>query len=198
MDFWDKIASFYDIAESVNGKVYREMLDTVRGLIPQGARVLDVAAGTGQLSFAACENADEVICTDLSLPMLEKARKKAAKRGIYNISFEARNIFDLQDEDGTYDIVMAGNVLHLLENPQGAVQELCRVTKKGGLIILPTFMNDRRSVLIDLYKKLGFSPARNYDPISYRRMLEECGCGEVRAKLIRGMIPCCFAVIKKA
>lgn len=198
MDFWDKIASFYDIAESINGKVYNEMLTMTQQLIPQGAKVLDTAAGTGQLSFAAAKKADEVICTDLSLPMLDEARKKAAKRGITNIRFEARNIFDLQDSNETYDIVMAGNVLHLLENPQGAVKELCRVTKKGGLIILPTFMTDRKSVLIDLYKKLGFDPSKNYSPSSYRKMLEECGCGQVKAKLIHGMIPCCYAVIKKS
>lgn len=198
MDFWDKIASVYDIAEAINSKVYTEMLSLTTQLVPHGAKVLDTAAGTGQLSFAAAKKADEVICTDLSLPMLEEARKKAAKRGISNIRFEARNIFDLQDEDETYDVAIAGNVLHLLENPQGAVRELCRVTKKGGLIILPTFMLDRSSVLIDLYKKLGFNPSKNYTPSSYRRMLEDCGCGEIRAKLIRGMIPCCYAVIKKA
>lgn len=197
MDFWDKVASIYDITQAVNGKVYRELCDTVTQLIPQSAKVLDTAAGTGALSVAAAKKAADVLCTDISLPMLDEAHKKAEKSGLHNIRFEARNIFHLEDEDETYDVVMAGNVLHLLEDPQAAVRELCRVTKKGGLIILPTFMLARDSVLIDLYKKVGFSPARNFSLSTYRSMLKQCDCGEVRARLIRGRIPCCLAVIKK-
>ena len=197
MNFWDKIANFYDITQAINRKVYNEMLSLTDRLIPEGAKVLDTAAGTGQLSFAAAKKADEVVCTDLSVKMLENAQKKAENQGISNIRFEARNIFDLIDADETYDIVMAGNVLHLLENPQGALQELYRVTKKGGLMILPTYVNSSKPLLVELYKKVGFDPARDYTPASYKKMLEDSGLGKVKAKLIRGRVPCCFAVIKK-
>lgn len=197
MEFWDKVAGVYDITQAINGKVYKEMLELVERLIPEGATVLDTAAGTGQLSFAAAKKAKQVVCTDLSLPMLDKAKAKAKKQSVDNISFEARNIFDLADENETYDVAMAGNVLHLLENPKGAVKELCRVTKKGGLLILPTYVNSGKPVLVELYKKVGFSPAKDYTATSYKKLLQDCGCGEVRAKLIRGRVSCCFAVIKK-
>ncbi|MBE6889761.1 MAG: class I SAM-dependent methyltransferase [Ruminococcaceae bacterium] len=197
MSFWDRIAGFYDISQSINGKVYSEMLDITQRLVPEGAKVLDTAAGTGALSFAAAKKAAEVVCTDLSLPMLDRARKKAVAKGVDNIRFEARNIFDLADEDETYDIVMAGNVLHLLSAPQKAVRELCRVTKKGGLILLPTFMTKRQPVTLKLYKVIGYSSESDYSPKEYVQMLRESGCGRVKAKLIKGMIPCCYAIIKK-
>lgn len=197
MVFWDKIAGVYDIAQAVNGKVKTEMARLTAELIPDGARALDTAAGTGVLTVAAAERAAEVVCTDLSLPMLDKARAKAQKLGLSNIRFEARNIFALEDEDESYDVTMAGNVLHLLAAPEAAVKEFCRVTKKGGLIILPTYMLGRRNSFVELYKKFGFEPSVNYSPQRYRRMLEECGCGPVKARLIKGIIPCCFAVIKK-
>ncbi len=197
MDFWDKIASFYDITQAINGKVYSEMLRYVEELIPDGATVLDTAAGTGQLSFAAAKKADKVVCTDLSANMLDNARKKAQKLGVCNIRFEARNIFDLADEDETYDVVMAGNVLHLLEAPEKAVRELWRVTKKGGLLILPTYVNASKPTLVKLYRKLGFEPARDYTPTDFRKMLESYELGSVKARLIRGRVPCCFAVMKK-
>ena len=197
MDFWDRFAGLYDIGQSINGKVRRSMIKQAAELIPDGARVLDTAAGTGVLTMAAAPKAAEVVCTDLSLPMLDQARAKAKKCGFTNISFEARNIFELIDKDETYDIVMAGNVLHLLTDPQAAVRELARVTKRGGLLILPTYTNIRDSAAIKLYKKLGFRQERNFTPTSYRAMLEECNVGRVKAKLIEGIIPCCFAVIKK-
>lgn len=143
-DFWDKIAGVYDLAESINGDVYHEMCAQTERLVPAGAKVLDCAAGTGELSLAAAKNAESVVCTDLSEKMLKNARRKAGFFGADNISFETRNIFDLKDPDNTYDIVIAGNVLHLLKNPQGAVMELYRVLKPGGKLLLPTFTAKNR------------------------------------------------------
>lgn len=198
MDFWDRFAGVYDLAESINGSVYTEMCDITRRLVPAGAKVLDCGAGTGELSLAASDNADSVLCTDMSKNMLKQAQRKARALGADNIEFAARNIFDLQDPDDAYDVVIAGNVLHLLTNPQGAVKEMYRVLKPGGRLLLPTFTNKNSSrLLIGIYKKLGFDPAANYSPSEYKKMLGDCGLGRVRTKLIKGLVPCCYAVIEK-
>lgn len=198
MEFWDKIAGVYDIAESFNGNVYREMCGITTRLTPNGAKVLDCAAGTGELSFAAAKKAESVVCTDISENMLKTAKRKAVVFGVENIAFEARNIFDLKDPDDTYDVVIAGNVLHLLTNPEGAVRELYRVLKPGGRLLLPTFMTKNRGkTIFKLYKLLGFDPEADYLPSEYKKMLEGCGLGRVRTKLIKGLIPCCYAVIEK-
>lgn len=197
MNFWDKISDLYDAIEAINGSVYKEMTDTVERLVPAGAKVLDCAAGTGELSIAAAKKAESVLCTDLSGKMLKNAQKKAASLGIQNISFETRNLFHLDDPDETYDVVIAGNVLHLLTDPQAAVKELYRVTKKGGKLLLPTFTTSGKGlVLMKLYKFAGFAPEHEYTPQEYKDMLQQTGY-DVRAKLIRGRIPCTFAVIKK-
>ncbi len=201
MDFWSTFARFYDVAEALNGKVYREMTDITARLVPHGAAVLDCAAGTGELSLAAARKAKRVVCTDFSGEMLKAARKKAKKRRLVNIEFERANIFHLDYADGEFDIVIAGNVLHLLDNPENAVRELCRVTKSGGKILLPTFMCKSGTAisetLLKAYKRLGFSPSTEYLPKEYVGMLKECGVGEVKSKLIKGTIPCCYAVIIK-
>lgn len=198
MEFWDKIAGIYDAAEFINGKVYLEMLRTVRRLVPEGAKVLDTAAGTGELSIAAAKKAASVHCTDISVEMLKTAQRKVKKLGLDNITFEQRNIFDLSDEDETYDVVMAGNVLHLLNNPHRALNELYRVTKRGGLILLPTFLTkDKGRLMLELYKKLGYNASEEYDEQSFRKMLKSAKLGKVKTKTIDGLMPCCFAVIKK-
>lgn len=199
MSFWDKIAGIYDITESLNGKVYKSMLRGVKQIVPEGARVLDCAAGTGELSIAASEKAESVVCTDLSLAMLERAKKKCARLGIENITFEERDIFHMSDDNETYDIVMAGNVLHLINNPEEAVKELYRVTKKGGKLILPTFVHKgaQTKILINLYKKFGFNPASDFTAESYSKMLNDCKLGPVKITFVDGLIPLAFAVMKK-
>lgn len=200
IDFWSTFAKFYDVAEALNGDVYREMLSITRQMIPHGAAVLDCAAGTGALSIAAADRAASVLCTDTSDEMLSVARKKCKRRRLDNVSFERRNIFHLEDADDTYDVVIAGNVLHLLIEPENAVREMCRVVKPRGMLLLPTFvLKDKNSLsenLIEIYKKLGFSPSSDYSPKSYVEMLKGCGIGEVKARTIKGTVPCCYAVIK--
>ena len=201
MSFWDKVAIYYDLSEKLNGKAYREMCELTAKLTPRGANVLECAGGTGELSLTAAAKAEKVLCTDNSDKMLEVARQKAEKKGIENVSFERRNIFHLDDPDETYDIVIAGNVLHLIDNPENAVRELYRVTKRGGRILLPTFMTRNHSklsdVLLKAYKAIGYEASTEYTPRSYVFMLKGCNCGTVKAKLIKGLVPVCYAVIVK-
>ena len=201
MDFWDKVANVYDLAEMLNGKAYREMCELTAKLTPRGAKVLECAGGTGELSFAAAAKAESVLCTDNSEQMLDVAREKAEKNDIGNITFERRNIFHLDDADETYNIVIAGNVLHLLDKPEDAVREMYRVTKRGGRILLPTFMtrgeSKLSSVLLTAYKALGYEASTEYTPRSYVFMLKGCNCGTVKAKIIKGLMPVCYAVIVK-
>ncbi len=198
MTFWDRFAFLYDLGQSLNLKVLKGFENATESLVPEGALVLDTAAGTGRLTFAAAKNAKKVVCTDLSMPMLKQARRKSEKSNIVNVEFDVRDIFNLKDSDEVYDIVMAGNVLHLLDEPEKALKELWRVTKRGGKLLLPTYMlGDRSSVLLKLYKMLGFNPSTDFTYETYGKMLAECGLGKVKLKMIKGMIPCCYAVIEK-
>ena len=121
MSFWDRIAGVYDLAERFNRWAYVETLRQVGELVPQWASVLECAGGTGEFSLAAAERAGAVMCTDLSQAMLDKAEAKARRRGITNISFLVRDMNALPDGEGTYDVVIAANVLHLLLRPEKAL-----------------------------------------------------------------------------
>jgi ubiquinone/menaquinone biosynthesis C-methylase UbiE len=55
MTFWDFCAPFYDFAERHNGRAYERMLKIVHDLVPQGASVLDAAAGTGAVSLSVSD-----------------------------------------------------------------------------------------------------------------------------------------------
>ena len=199
--FWDRWAGLYDLTQRSNRAVNRAAAARVAGLVPAGARVLDCAAGTGQFSLAAAERAGQVLCTDLSLPMLARARKKAERRGLTNLEFARRDVTALPDRDGSFDVVIAANVLHLLPRPEGAVRELWRVTAPGGRLILPTYLQGNAGAaygaVIKIYHGVGFHYEYAFTPETYRTFLEGLGLGRAAVEVIPGRLPEGIGVLEK-
>ena len=199
--FWDRVAGLYDLFEWSNRNVNAAARGRVGELVPAGARVLDCAAGTGEFSLAAAKRAKSVLCTDLSESMLARARKKAAKRGLANIRFASRDITAMPDPDGSFDAVIAGNVLHLLAQPELAVRELWRVTAPGGRLILPTYLQGKIGAaygsMIKIYQGVGFHYEHAFTPETYREFLERLGLGSVTLEVISGGVPEGIGILEK-
>ncbi len=199
--FWDRVAGLYDLFEWSNQRVNAAARSRVGELVPAGARVLDCAAGTGEFSLAAAKRAGSVLCTDQSEAMLARARKKARKRGLSNVSFARRDLTALPDPDGSYDAVIAANVLHLLPNPEIAVRELWRVTALGGRLILPTYLQGKAGTaygtMIKIYQGVGFHYEHAFTPETYREFLERLELAPVTLEVISGGVPEGIAVLEK-
>ena len=199
--FWDTIAGLYDLAEKTNGKAVRGMAAEVARRLPEDTEFLECAAGTGEISLAAAPFSRRVVCTDLSLPMLDRARQKAAKQGLTNIEFQQRDLLRLPEEDGTYGAVCAGNVLHLLDDPAKAVAELWRVTAPGGVLLLPTFLMGESgllmNLLVSLYRLLGFRQKHTFTRQSYRAFFESLDLPLAELAVVPGRMPVGLAVLRK-
>jgi len=199
--FWDRWARFYDLAERTNLAANTAAAKRVAELVPVGARVLDCAAGTGEFSLAAAERAASVLCTDLSRPMLDRAAAKARRRGLTNVSFALRDVTALSDPDGSFDLVIAANVLHLLPQPEKAVAELWRVTAPGGRLILPTYLQGKTGAaagtLIKIYQGVGFHYEYAFTPETYRMFFEKNGYPLAALEVIPGRVPEGIAVLDK-
>ena len=199
--FWDRVAGLYDLFEWSNRKVNAAARARVGELVPAGACVLDCAAGTGEFSLAVAKRAGSVLCTDQSEAMLARARKKARKRGLSNVSFAHRDLTALPDPDGSYDAVIAANVLHLLPNPEIAVRELWRVTALGGRLILPTYLQGKAGTaygtMIKIYQGVGFHYEHAFTPETYREFLERLQLAPVTLEVISGGVPEGIAVLEK-
>lgn len=199
--FWDRVAWLYDLSHWSNRKANAAAAKRVAELTPAGARVLDCAAGTGEFSLAAAKNAASVLCTDQSAAMLARARKKAAKRGLDNIGFALRDITALPDPDGSFDAVIAANVLHLLPQPAAAVRELWRVAAPGGRLILPTYLQGKTGAaygsMIKIYQGVGFHYEHAFTPESYREFLERLELAPVAVEVIPGSLPEGIGVLEK-
>lgn len=201
MNFWDRVAGLYDWVELTNRRVNSAAAVRVARLVPEGARVLDCAAGTGLFALAAAQRADSVLCTDLSQAMLSRAEKKARKQGLSNICFAVRDLTALPEGNGSFDVVIAANVLHLLPEPEMAVRELWRVTAPGGRLILPTYLQGKAEAaygtMIKIYQGAGFHYEHAFTPGTYRTFLENLCLAPVELEVIPGHVPEGIALLEK-
>ena len=199
--FWDRWARLYDLTQWTNRRANAAAAARTAERIPAGARVLDCAAGTGLFSLAAAERAGFVLCTDLSEAMLERAKRKARRRGLTNLDFARRDLTALPDPDGGFDVVIAANVLHLLPAPDEAVRELWRVTAPGGRLLLPAYLQGKAGTacgtMIRIYQGVGFHYEHAFTPETYRTLFERLNLGRVTVEVIPGRLPVGLAVLQK-
>ena len=100
-----------------------------------GEVILDAGCGTGVFTREILGAKSTVIGLDISRPMLAVAGGKFAGLPFYPM---VGDMMSLPFGDGVFDKTVSVTALEFLENGQGAVEELFRVTAKGGLIVVAT------------------------------------------------------------
>lgn len=194
---WDVFSGVYDTAEKVyNGRVYTHTGEIVAEYIDPCDRVLECACGTGAISICIAAKALSLVATDMSVGMLRQCEKKL--QNCYNAKIRKADITNLKVSDGSFDKVVAGNVLHLLDDPAKAVSELKRVCRPGGLIILPTYINKSTGKVNLGARFLGnfIDFKEEFDAVSYAEFLERLGCEIEEYRIADGRMPCAVAVVR--
>lgn len=198
--FWDKVAGVYDIfAKIINRKTHKALCAVVEKQISQDDNVLECACGTGLLSGVIAKKCKTLVATDFSVNMLKKAKRKYGK--LKNAEFKQGNILQIEYPGEIFDVVVAANVIHLLDEPYKALSELDRVCKNGGKIIIPTYMNrtsrGKRNGLSNAIDKAGADFKREFTPETYKEFIAAAGYTNAEFFLCEGKIPCAVAVIIK-
>ncbi|HLF78488.1 MAG TPA: class I SAM-dependent methyltransferase [Dehalococcoidia bacterium] len=104
--------------------------------ISAGDRVLDIATGRGASLFPACERVGlqgQVLGIDLAEPMIAATGAEILRRGIRQASVQKMNAERLDLADSSYDAVLCGFSLNFIPNLMGALLEVRRVLKPGGV-----------------------------------------------------------------
>lgn len=198
--FWDKIAGVYDLfGYFYNGKANKELCNEVISHIENKDVVLECACGTGMISEKIATKCKRLVATDYSEGMLKQTRKKCKKYN--NVEIRKADITKLDFPDNSFDVVVAANIIHLLDEPYKTVEELNRVCKIGGIIIIPTYVNKEKKEDINNFvktvDKVGAEFKQQFTYTSYINFIKDTGHDVIETKLINGRIPCAIAVIKK-
>lgn len=106
-----------------------------------GSRVLDVAAGNGNVSLAAGRRWCDVTCTDYVGSLLDAARERARAEHLA-MEFLLADAEDLRFADASFDVVVSTFGVMFTPNQQQAANELLRVCRSGGRIGLANWTPD--------------------------------------------------------
>src|SRR5262245_9370473 len=100
-----------------------------------GSRVLDAGCGPGTITLGLASKVapGSVIGVDVEDSQFAKARDRAEHERL-DVEFRRASIYELPFDEGSFDAVFCHAVLQHLSNPVGALAELCRVLKPGGVI----------------------------------------------------------------
>ena len=135
--FYTEVDEEQRLQKSRHGQLeFRTTMEYIHRMIPEGARILEVGAGTGRYSIALAKEGYEVTAVELLENNLEVLKENV--KGIDNLQAFQGDALDLSKwADDTFDVTLVlGPMYHLYEKDQvhTAIDEAIRVTKKDGVI----------------------------------------------------------------
>ena len=134
-NFWDRNAGRYDHFMRKDRVAYEEMYALIRPVV-KAKTVLELATGTGLIAKNIVNAAVHIEATDASAEMILEAKRDNQSAKLH---FSVQDMFRLPYADKSFDVVIVSNALHIVPQPEKALQEIKRVLKDDGVLIAPTF-----------------------------------------------------------
>jgi SAM-dependent methyltransferase len=133
---FDRAAGYYDETRGVPPEVAERVADRIEAAVGPDARMVEVGVGTGRVALPLHRRGRWVLGVDLSVPMLERYRAKAADLGLDPPPLLRADAARLPLRDGRVDAVLEVHVLHLIPHWRQALAEARRVLAPGGTVLI--------------------------------------------------------------
>lgn len=166
----------YDRHVGRYGKALAAGLIEVAG-VSQGDHVLDVGCGTGQLTMelASVAGGKNVAALDPSEAVIAVCRSRVPEADVRVASAES-----LPFGNGEFDAVLAQLVVNLVDDPPGAVREMARVARPGGVVAACFWDDDEMPLLRSLW-----DAARAFAPEALADVSEQAQVGLADVEVLR-------------
>ena len=161
----------------------------------RGAKILDVATGTGVVAMAAVQavgHEGRVMAIDLAEGMLDRLQEKIDKFGIPNIDLYVMDAAALEFRRGYFDHVVCSFGIFFLPDMSAGLREWVRVTKPGGRILFTVFGKQAFQPMMEMFircisrygvnapdKDAPFAAMRLADPERCRGLLSGAGLQDI-------------------
>lgn len=180
--------------------MYERMIGLIRENIPRDSVVLDIGTGSGVIPLRIFDIVQRIEAVDLSEKMIEVAREKAMKQSAGNITFHVGDSGILPFDDGTFDAVIASNLLHIVPEPVKVLAEARRVLKDSGVLIAPTYVHGEslKSRTISFILRLkGHRLYSKFNSSSLKHCIESNRFTVTSQILLKNIMPLSYVEAKK-
>jgi ubiquinone/menaquinone biosynthesis C-methylase UbiE len=166
-------------------------LKTIEAMVGgfKGKSVLDVGCGYGFNAIHLAAKCNEIFGLDLDPERISSARDYSIRNRLSNVSFFSGDAENLPFEEKAFDIVMGNEFLHHVANPQRVINEMCRVTRKGGAVVISD--HNRASLLSELIRKTAFRSGRcvTFTKGEVEKLFEDANLNGVQMRYIIFTLP---------
>jgi len=164
--FWDRRAAEYLKKPVPDAEAYALTLQRVRSHLTPNASVLELGCGTGTTALHLAASTRQILATDYSAAMIAIGDARARAEGVSNVHFRCCTLDDPELAAGSFDVVMAMNLLHLLDDIPARLGRIRELIRPGGLFISKTpCIGDQGlalRVVIPVLRALGLAPYVNF------------------------------------
>jgi len=133
--FWDRLARVWDEPTDEPGQTDTKVLVKARPYIKATDTVLDYGCAKGSVDLKLAPAVKAIHGIDISSKMIAAAREAAEAGKVANVFFTKATIFDESLERESFDVVLAFNIFHLLEDAPKALLRIDELLKPGGCLI---------------------------------------------------------------
>jgi D-aspartate ligase len=160
--FWEEVYRGGDVFSVIHQYRLALALECVDRLgLPPGARVLEVGPGAGLAAVALARRGLQVEAVDTTAAMLEAARRRGADAEVAShLRVVLADVHRLPFQTGAFDLVLALGVVPWLHSPAQAAQEMARVLRAGGHLVLNADNRARLNRLLDPLHSPPLEPLR--------------------------------------
>ena len=196
-NFWDKNAGRYDRFMRKDRAAYEEMCAHIRPVV-RHKTVLELATGTGLIAKHIVNAAAHIEATDASAEMITEAKRTRSAK----LHFSVQDMFRLPYANQSFNVVIVSNALHIVPQPEKALQEIKRVLKDDGVLIAPTFTHAGNSfsgmVRAFFMRMAGFPLHSKWTSEEYLRFLRQNGWAVRKSAVLKASFPLTYAECVKS
>jgi len=146
--------------------------------------VLDVACGPGLITFPFAKIAQKVTGMDITPEMIERAKALQEKQCIANITWDIGNAYSLPYNDNSFTMVVTRYSFHHLLKPAAALEEMIRVCKPGGrIVVIDVAPPEEKGAAYDFWETLRDpSHTKALNPVEHIKLFENSGLCNIKAE----------------
>lgn len=196
--FWQKYAKYYSSFMKSSEVLYKKIAMQIIPQLNGRMKVLELACGSGQLTYKLLRYCGRYIATDYSENMVNEAKKRGVCR---KLSYEVQDATAISYPDNSFNAVLISNALHIMPDPEKALSEIHRVLEDDGLLFAPTFVhaeNTMFKVRFFVLNKLGFKVYSRWTSDEYESFIKENGFEiKNRVDFEDKLMPLCLIIAKK-